>query len=183
MDPCRAAASARAPNQPEVTSQREPRTNPLSSLSFFRCPPTSVPQRPAQPRAKAWGPSMQPRPLLESRRGVGGGGNGSSWDRGLQKKHEEMGIKGSSRRGSAVINMSSIPEDADLIPGLARCVGSDIAVSSSVGRRCRLDATWLWLCCRLVATAPICPLAWECPYATGVTQKRKKKKMKKEKKK
>ena len=44
----------------------------------------------------------------------------------------------------------------------------------------------LWLWCRLVATAPIGPLAWESPYATGAAQemakgqKKKKKKKKKE---
>ena len=28
----------------------------------------------------------------------------------------------------------------------------------------------LWLWCRPVATAPIVPLAWESPYATGAAQ-------------
>ena len=30
----------------------------------------------------------------------------------------------------------------------------------------------LWLWCRLAATAPIRPLAWELPYAEGTTLKR-----------
>ena len=32
----------------------------------------------------------------------------------------------------------------------------------------------LWLWCRLAAAAPILPLAWEPPYATGVALKKKK---------
>jgi len=39
---------------------------------------------------------------------------------------------------------------------------------SGVGHRCGLDLALLWLWHRLVATAPIRPLAWEPPYATGV---------------
>ena len=39
------------------------------------------------------------------------------------------------------------------------------------------DLAWLWH--RLVATAPIGPLAWELPYAAGVALKRQKKKKKK----
>ena len=42
--------------------------------------------------------------------------------------------------------------------------------------RCRSqtwsDPTLLWLWCRMVAIAPIWPLAWEFPYAMGVTLKR-----------
>ena len=41
----------------------------------------------------------------------------------------------------------------------------------------------LWLWCRLAATAPIPPLAWELPYALGVVLKDKKRKKKKKKKK
>ena len=37
----------------------------------------------------------------------------------------------------------------------------------------------LWLWCRVTATAPIRPLAWESPYAAGVALKRKRKKKKK----
>ena len=53
-------------------------------------------------------------------------------------------------------------------------------MSCGVGRRHGLDLAllWLWLWHRPVAVAPIRPLAWEPPYATGValkTQKTKKK--------
>jgi len=53
-------------------------------------------------------------------------------------------------------------------------------MSCGVGCGRGLDPTLLWLWCRLVATAPICPLAWEPPYSIGVAQKmakRQKKKM------
>ena len=43
-----------------------------------------------------------------------------------------------------------------------------------VGCRCSSDSMWLWS--RPAAAAPICPLAWELPYATGVALKKKKKK-------
>ena len=59
------------------------------------------------------------------------------------------------------------------IPGLAQWV-EDPAVSCGVGQRCRLDPALLWLWCRLAATAPTGPLAWEPPYAAGVALKRQK---------
>ena len=40
-------------------------------------------------------------------------------------------------------------------------------MSCGVGHRCGLDLALLWLWSRLAATAPIRPLAWEPPYATG----------------
>ena len=54
-------------------------------------------------------------------------------------------------------------------------------MSCDVGLRCSLDPMllWLWLWCRLVAVAPIRPLAWELAYATGVALKKKKKKKEK----
>ena len=59
-------------------------------------------------------------------------------------------------------------------------------MSCGVGRRRGLDPALLWLWYRLVATAPIRPLAGEPPYAAAVAlektkrQKDKKKKKKKE---
>ena len=41
----------------------------------------------------------------------------------------------------------------------------------------------LWLGCRLAAVAPIIPLAWEPPYATGAAPEKTKKKKKKKRKK
>ena len=57
----------------------------------------------------------------------------------------------------------------------------------SCGVGCRLGSDpkllWLWLWRRLVATAPIGPLAWEPPYATGVAQEMAKRQKKKTNKK
>ena len=53
-------------------------------------------------------------------------------------------------------------------------------MSCGVGCKGGLDPTLLWLWYRPVsAIAPIRPLAWELPYAAGVTLKRQKGKKKK----
>ena len=49
-------------------------------------------------------------------------------------------------------------------------LGSRIAVSCGEGCRHGSDPVLLWLWRRLVATAPIRPLAWEPPHAAGVAQ-------------
>ena len=54
-------------------------------------------------------------------------------------------------------------------------------MSCGVGRRRGLDLALLWLWCRLEATAPIRPLAWEPPYAEGAALKGQKTKEKKKK--
>ena len=43
-------------------------------------------------------------------------------------------------------------------------------MSCGVGRRLGSDPVLLWLWRRPEATAPIGPLAWEPPYASGVAQ-------------
>ena len=66
------------------------------------------------------------------------------------------------------------------IPGLTQWVQvSSTALSCGVGRRQGLDLKLLWLWCRLAATAPIRPLAWEYPYASVVALKRLKDKKRK----
>ena len=50
-------------------------------------------------------------------------------------------------------------------------------MSCGVGRRRGSDLVLLWLWCRPAAVAPIQPLAWEPPYATGTAPNRKKKKI------
>ena len=47
-------------------------------------------------------------------------------------------------------------------------------MSCGVGRRHGSDQVWLRLWCRLTAGAPIRPLAWEPPHATGAALKRQK---------
>ena len=58
-------------------------------------------------------------------------------------------------------------EVVDSIPGLAQAV-EDLAL--------------LWVRCRLAATAPIQPLAWEPTYAVGAALEKRKDKKKKNKK-
>ena len=54
-------------------------------------------------------------------------------------------------------------------------------MNCGVGCRLSSDPTLLWLWSRLVATAPIRPLAWEPPYASGAAlEKGKKTKQKRE---
>ena len=67
------------------------------------------------------------------------------------------------------------------IPGLAHGLRSGVAVSCGVGCRRSSDPTLLWLWHRSAATAPIIPLAWEPPYATGNAQDMAKDKKKKKK--
>ena len=55
-------------------------------------------------------------------------------------------------------------------------LGSGVAVSCGVGHRRGLVPALLW--CRPAAAAPVRPLPWEPPYATGGTLKRKGKKKK-----
>ena len=45
-------------------------------------------------------------------------------------------------------------------------------MSCGAGRRCSSDPMLLWLWCRPAAAAPIQPLAWELPYATGAALKK-----------
>ena len=72
-------------------------------------------------------------------------------------------------------NLTRNREVAGSIPGLA--------VNCGVGRRHGLDPELLWLWCRLVATAPTRPLAWEPPYTSGAAlEKGKRQKQKTNKK-
>ena len=56
-------------------------------------------------------------------------------------------------------------------------------MSCGVGCRRGADPELLWLWCRLAAIAPIRPLAWELPYASGAAQEKAKREKKKKKKK
>ena len=57
------------------------------------------------------------------------------------------------------------------IPGLAQWVKkSGVAMSCGVGCRPGSGPALPW--CRLAATAPIRPLAWEPPYAVGAVQEK-----------
>ena len=80
----------------------------------------------------------------------------------------------SSLCGSTVNKPTRIHKDAGSIPGLVQWVeGSGVAMSCGVGRRLGLDPVSLWLWHSPAAAAPIRPLAWELPYATGADLKSK----------
>jgi len=78
-----------------------------------------------------------------------------------------------------LMNPTRNHEVAGSVPALAQWVNDHGVAVSCVGCRCGSDPVLLWLWRRLVATAPIRPLAWEPPYAAGAAQeiaKRQKKK-------
>ena len=75
------------------------------------------------------------------------------------------------------MNPTDMHEDSGVIPALDEQVkGSDVAVSCGVDLGGGPSITLLWLWCSLAIVAPIWPLLWDTPYATGAALKSKKKK-------
>ena len=101
--------------------------------------------------------------------------------------YEEYGHKKGAWMGVPVVaqwlmHLTRNHEVSASIPGLAHWVGVLRWAVCGVGLRHGSDLTLLWLWCRLVATAPIGPLAWELPYAAWVRPSKDKKKERKKKK-
>ena len=71
-----------------------------------------------------------------------------------------------------VTNPSSIHEDAGSIPASLSGLRIRHCLNCGVGFRYSSDSALLWLWYRPAAAAPIRPLAWELPYATGVAKKK-----------
>ena len=70
-----------------------------------------------------------------------------------------------------VMNMTNIHEDVRMIPGLPQRVKDLVC---GVGRRSGSDTVLQSSWGRPAVTAPIQPLAWELPYASGGGTKRQK---------
>ena len=77
----------------------------------------------------------------------------------------------SSCCGAVEMNLTRNPEVAGSILGLAQWLRIQHCHEGGVGRKRGSDLALLW--CRQAAAAPIGPLAWEPPYASGVALKSK----------
>ena len=106
------------------------------------------------------------------------------WSSLMNQKSENKNHLWSSHHGSAEkqIWLASVRMQVWSLALLDGLKGSGVAVSCGVGRRHSSDLAFLWLWCRLVATAPIWPqpgnlhMPWVKPLKKTKNRKRKKKK-------
>ena len=87
-------------------------------------------------------------------------------------KEKSKTTPGNSHCGLVVTNPTGIHEDAGSTPGLAYRVEDQHCCELRCRSQTRLTLLWLW--CRPAATVPFQPLAWELPYAVGMTLERQK---------
>ena len=75
---------------------------------------------------------------------------------------------------SGLRTQHSVCEDTGLIPGFPQWVKDSALLQAAVQVT---DAAQIWCCrgcCKLAATAPIQPLAWELPYVSDKKKKEEK---------
>ena len=94
----------------------------------------------------------------------------------VQWKQIRLGTMRLRVRSLALLSGLRIQYCCELWCRLQMLLRSVVAVSCGVGHRQGSDLALLWLWCRLAATGPIRPLAWEPPYAMGAALERKEKK-------
>ena len=88
----------------------------------------------------------------------------------LRNQKEQTGVPFVAQRAKNLLSMSMWVRPLASLRGLKDLV---LPVSCGVGQGCSLDLALLWLWHRLAALIQL--LAWELPYAMGVTLKRQKK--------
>ena len=73
----------------------------------------------------------------------------------------------------SLMNPTCTHDDSSSIPGLVQWVEAPVLlVNCGVGHRHGSDPALLWLCCRMAVPAPVQPLAWDPPYASGAALKK-----------
>ena len=90
----------------------------------------------------------------------------------MAKRQKKVSGAGVPIMAQWLTNPTRNHEVVGLIPGLAQWVNDLVLRELWCRLQTRLGSGAAWLWCRPVATAPIRPLAWEPPYATGAALKR-----------
>ena len=101
--------------------------------------------------------------------------------------HTNIFLRWAQLPKSETLILSEVSQKESSLHGSAPCkwccLANGVASSCGAGFRHSPEPALLWLWYRQTATAPILPLAWELPYATGAALKSKNKNKKNFKKK